>query len=159
MKYLHHIFLGCLVSAGVYGQTAMRGDKFTLTGKVIGKDTGLVMFWYVDKRNETVLDTLKLNRGSFRVSGTINLACEAILWTDLNIHEYDDPTMVRLLLVPSKISILYDTRDPLNPTIAGSELIADKNGHIINYEAPQANDQGLRNILDALVHVNKANGK
>jgi hypothetical protein len=107
-------------------QSIRLDGNFILSGTIIGKDTGLIMFWYINAANEVVEDTMELRNGKFEIAGTINRACEAILWTDIKVKIYDDPSSVRFLLEPGKVSIVYYMDDPLKPLIRGSKSQREK---------------------------------
>lgn len=100
--------------------------KFSLDGIIDGKDTGLVVLWHFDNKNQQIADTVKLNKGKFHFSGTVNRACESLLWTDLKNRNFDDPSVIRLLLEPNNMHISYKVKDPLNPIIKGSKLQTEK---------------------------------
>src|SRR5579863_7830093 len=107
MKYLLISVIWCLLVVRVNGQSIGSHGNFILSGTTIGKDTGLIMFWYINAANEVVEDTIELRNGKFEIAGTINRACEAILWTDIKVKMYDDPSSVRFLLEPGKVSVVY----------------------------------------------------
>ncbi|MBS1668914.1 MAG: AhpC/TSA family protein [Bacteroidetes bacterium] len=126
VKYLLIFSIVFFFTNNVESQSIGKNNKFTLYGKIIGRDTGSVVLWYFDNSNKTVSDTVKLKKGKFKFSGTINRACEALLWTDINNHIYDDPSMLRFLLEPDTMYISYKTSDPSNPKIIGSKLQTEK---------------------------------
>jgi len=103
-----------------YGQPPSGNTKFLLTGEIAGRGAGSISLWYSDNANKQVADTIKLENGKFYFSGTVNRACEALLWTDLKNHNFDDPSVIRFLLEPKEIHITYKQRDSLNPIITGS---------------------------------------
>jgi thiol-disulfide isomerase/thioredoxin len=100
--------------------------RFDLTGQIIGRDTGAVMFWYIDESNIQVDDTFRLVKGSFHFSGTVNRVCEAFLWTDLKNRNYDDPSVIRFLLEPGRLFVSHNIADPLNNQIRGSASEMEK---------------------------------
>lgn len=120
---LFSLLIGCSMASGAFGQSSGSGRNFVVEGEVAGRDTGVVMLWYIDSDNDLVEDTVTLERGKFRVSGTVNRACEAILWTDIRVKAYDDPTSLRFLLSPGKISILFRINGSV---LAGSKLQKEK---------------------------------
>ena len=112
IKYLLIFSVAIFVRNKADSQSTGQNNQFILNGEIVGRDTGSVMLWYFNNNNKTVSDTVKLNNGKFYFSGTINRACEALLWTDLNNHMYDDPSMMRFLLEPSTMHILYKISNP-----------------------------------------------
>lgn len=109
-----------------YSQSTSGNTKFFLKGEIIGKDTGSVILWHFDNSNKGVADTIRLNKGKFNFSGTVNRVCEALLWTDLKNHAFDDPSVIRFLLEPDSMYILYKVSDALNPIIKGSQAQTEK---------------------------------
>jgi len=117
------LLIGCSMASGAFGQSSRAGGSFVVEGEIPGRDTGVVMLWYIDSDKDLVEDTVTLDRGKFRVSGTVNRACEAILWTDIRVKAYDDPTSLRFLLEPGKISILFKVNRSIT---SGSKLQQEK---------------------------------
>ena len=110
----------------VYSQSTSGNTKFFLKGEIIDRDTGSVILWHFDNSNKGVADTIRLNKGKFNFSGTVNRVCEALLWTDLKNHAFDDPSVIRFLLEPDSMYILYKVSDALNPIIKGSQAQTEK---------------------------------
>ena len=102
------------------GQQPAGNNKFFLQGEIAGRDTGSVCLWHFDHVNKLTADTIKLKNGKFHFSGTVNGACEALLWTDLNNHNFDDSSVIRFILEPDSMHITYKIKDALNPVITGS---------------------------------------
>jgi thiol-disulfide isomerase/thioredoxin len=134
MKYyekmcIKYVFIFCVAISLINkanSQLIERNDQFILNGEIIGKDTGSVILWHVDKNNKAVADTVKLNKGKFRFLGTVNRACEALLWTDLRNRDFDDPSVIRFLLEPGTIYISHNVKDAVNSIIIGSESQSEK---------------------------------
>lgn len=96
---------------------------FNLTGKITGKDTGVVVLYYTNNENMSKVDTAFLRKGEFRFSGKVNSICDAHLWTDTSNHNFGDLSVVRFLLEPNNISIIYNKP---NAIITGSKSQAEK---------------------------------
>jgi thiol-disulfide isomerase/thioredoxin len=111
------------MASSASGQVSGPGDNFIVEGEVAGKDTGFVMLWYVGIDDLMEIDTVTLERGRFRFSGTVNRACEAILWTNMRARVYDDPTSLRFLLEPGEISISFKINGSVT---SGSKLQQEK---------------------------------
>ncbi len=109
-----------------YSQSNIGKGHFYITGKVIGRDTGSVILWYFDKDNKGFADTVKLKAGKFNFSGTVNRACEALIWTNPNNRDFDDPSVIRFLLEPNSIHIVYNVSNPTKFIIAGSKSEIEK---------------------------------
>lgn len=109
-----------------YSQSIGGNTKFSLDGVIIGRDTGSVILWYFNKNNKTAADTAKLDKGKFHFSGTVNRVCEALLWTNLKNRDFDDSSVIRFLLEPDSMGMLYNVKDALKPIITGSASEAEK---------------------------------
>ena len=96
---------------------------FTVDGVILTKDTGKIQFWYADQDNRIFFDTIRLVKGRFHVEGTVNRACEAMVWTDLDKKAFDDPSMFRFMLQPGHTDIRFDGA---HPRIKGSTAQDDK---------------------------------
>lgn len=97
---------------------SIENDIFNISGKIIGKDTGIVVLYYIDPdmKNNTVSANLK--NGEFKFTGKVNRVCDAYLWTDTSNHNFSDQTVVRFLLEPKNIDIIYENP---NAIIKGSD--------------------------------------
>src|SRR5450755_1309708 len=127
--YLKYVFIFCIAISlinKVSSQSIARKDNFILNGEIIGRDTGSVIFWYLDKNNKGIADTLKLDKGKFHFTGTANRACAALLWTDIQNRDFDDPSAIHFLLEPNTMYISYKKSDPTNPLIKGSKSQTEK---------------------------------
>jgi thiol-disulfide isomerase/thioredoxin len=94
-------------------------DSFTISGRIIGRDTGVVVLWYRDNNYFQRQKKISLEKGSFTWSGTVKSACEALLWTDTANKDFDDSSVIRFLLEPGITSIVYRTSNSTY-TISGS---------------------------------------
>jgi thiol-disulfide isomerase/thioredoxin len=109
-----------------WSQSTVSNNKFFITGEIAGRDTGAVVLWYADKNNKGIADTVQLKKGKFQFSGTVNRVCQAILWADPSNHLFDNPSMLRFLLEPGKISILCKKNDEANGIVKGSKSQTEK---------------------------------
>lgn len=110
----------------VYSQSPVSSIKFSLNAVIIGRDTGSVVFWHMDKDNMIFKDTIKLNNGKFHFSGTVNRVCEALLWTDIKNHSFDDSSVIRFLLEPNDMYLSYKAHGGSNAIIKGSKSQTEK---------------------------------
>jgi peroxiredoxin len=142
----------------IYGQSPAEDTRYMLTGEIIGRDTGTIVLWHDDLNNSVSRDTVKLNKGKFHFSGTVNRASEALLWTNLKNRSFDDPSVIHFLLEPDSIYLSYNSSDALHPVIKGSGSQTEKedwdnvkaallNGKRHNYET--------RLALSKLYNTNK----
>lgn len=114
-----------LCTTSTFSQAHSQKGKFLINGEISSRDTGKVVLWYANEKNEGLADTVALRHGAFVFSGTVNRACEARLWTNLHNRNVDDPSVTRFLLEPGKITILKND-DSSNATIRGSALQSEK---------------------------------
>jgi thiol-disulfide isomerase/thioredoxin len=117
------LFFASFMASGAFGQVSGPGSKFIVEGEVVGKDTGFVTLWYTDGNDLGAKDTVALNKGRFRFSGTVNRACEAILWTDMRARYFDHPTSLRFLLAPGDLFISFKINGSVT---SGSKLQQEK---------------------------------
>lgn len=109
----------CVVTIS-HAQMSVSATDFNITGKIQGKDTGSVVLWYTNPANEIRADTVRLDQGTFTFSGNVRGACEALIWTDLKNRIFDDPSVVRFILVPGDIRISKIAGSKRRATISGS---------------------------------------
>jgi thiol-disulfide isomerase/thioredoxin len=131
MKSVMRLIFLCLFCSNflipeIFCQTAHSKNHFVIDGEIIGRDTGTVIFWYSDGENKGCRDTVKINRGRFQFSGTVNLVCEAYLWCDINNRDFDDSSVIRFLLEPNNMYISYKPHGGSNPIITGSKSQTEK---------------------------------
>ncbi len=132
-------------------------NNFYLTGNIIGTDTGSIILWHFDKDNKAFSDTLKLKNGKFNFSGTVNRVCEALLWTNPKNRDFDDPSVIRFLLEPNSIHIVYNVNAPEKYRISGSKSQIEKqewDQHKFNLLATKYQ---YRTWIDSLYKVSRSN--
>ena len=100
-------FVLCLLNKA-YSQSVKNNNSFILTGEIIGTDTGTIRLNYWDTGNNQAAVFTKLVKGKFEFSGKINQISDAFLWTDLNSHTSSDSSVIRFLLEPGFINVLYN---------------------------------------------------
>jgi thiol-disulfide isomerase/thioredoxin len=116
-------FCHCLIT-GAFAQTK-NGNTFHISGRIYGKDTGVVVLCYKNMAHKGVCDTVQLRGGRFTFSGHVRGACEGLLWTNLRAPHMDHHTIIRFILQPRSYNILKSYDDP-NVIIRGSNAQAEK---------------------------------
>jgi hypothetical protein len=112
-------------------------------------------FLVFDENNKGCRDTVKVNKGRFQFSGTVNLVCEAYLWCDINNRNFDDSSVIRFLLEPNKIYISYKPHGGTDPIITGSRSQMEKEKwDTQKYFLLLAKAQIYRSIYSLLDHSN-----
>ncbi|MDQ2720614.1 MAG: AhpC/TSA family protein [Bacteroidota bacterium] len=137
----------------VFSQS-INSDTFTVSGKIVGRDTGVVVLYYTDPEigNDIVSSTLK--NGQFSFTGRVNQICDAHLWTDTSKHNFSDPSVVRFLLEPTSIIIIYNKP---NAFIKGSKSQEEKE-NLDEEKASLLNSKDqLIKEYDSLYHLSKIN--
>jgi len=95
-------------------------QSFTLNGSIVGKDTGIVIFYYRNANGQGCSDTADVKQGKFQFNGTVESADYALLDTDTN-YVYGDNTYSRYLFIePGVINIAFKDGDLGNAKITGS---------------------------------------
>lgn len=125
---LHSLFLIAFTSISLVkavGQSTPAKNTFVINGQIADRDTGLVVLWYYDQYNRVHEDSFRLENFKFKFSGSVNVVCEALLWTDLKNKDFDDPTVIRFLLEPNTIEI-YKENDKSPALIKGSKSQKEK---------------------------------
>jgi thiol-disulfide isomerase/thioredoxin len=114
-----HLLMGSVT--GLYAQQTTGTTDFHIAGRLQGKDTGSVVLWFTNFANDLQADTVKLNQGAFSFSGSVRRASEALLWTeDPKNRSFDDPSVVRFILVPGELRISKIAGSKQRATISGS---------------------------------------
>ncbi|HLX94012.1 MAG TPA: DUF4369 domain-containing protein [Puia sp.] len=101
------ILLGSFLAFTSFTHPGPPAKSFHIIGKIIGRDTGSVIFWYGDSKHNGHADTSRLNNGHFSFFGTVDKAAEALLWTDLKNRDFDDPSVIRFILTPGRPRIIH----------------------------------------------------
>lgn len=135
----------------VFSQSVDNGT-FNITGKIIGKDTGIVVLYYTDSEIGNNSATAILNNGEFKFTGKVNRVSDAHLWTDTSNHNFGDRTVVRFLLEPKNINIIYNDR---NATIKGSKTQREKENFDIQKSDLLVPRNQFQNEIDSLRKVKK----
>lgn len=100
-------------------------NNFTLAGKVIGRDTGIIWLNYLDKNGNAVNDTTRLKNGSFIFKGVIAGPEYAVLMGDTKSRSSDDPNLKELFISPGNMTILLYENDFYHAKLTGSPMQAD----------------------------------
>lgn len=106
----------------VFGQP-VDDNTFTITGRIVDRDTGIVVLYYTDSENKFYSDTAIIKNGQFGFTGKVNRVSDAHLWTDTSNRNFSDRSVVRFLLEPENISIIYNDG---KATIKGSKTQTEK---------------------------------
>jgi thiol-disulfide isomerase/thioredoxin len=113
----------CLITKA-FAQTNKK-NKFHISGRIYGKDTGAIVLCYKDINYKGVCDTLQLRQGRFTFSGHVRGACEGMIWTDPHPPHMDHHTIIRFILEPRSYKIVKSFNDP-KVVIRGSDAQAEK---------------------------------
>ena len=126
---------------------ALQKGEFTLSGKVIGKDSGYVYLLYQDNNNSTVSDSCKLKSGQLFFKGHIDIPTEAVFSTyNFLIHNpktYDANNLTSFYLEPTEMSFSSSINNFNAIRLEGSSSDSDR-VRLTNLEKP------TRDIIDSL---------
>ncbi|HEY5464671.1 MAG TPA: TlpA disulfide reductase family protein [Hanamia sp.] len=155
MRHIYFIiFSFTLLSTNIVFSQSSDSSTFNITGKIIGQDTGIVVLYYTDPENNNVIDSSTLKKGKFEFTGKVNRVSDAYLWTDTSNHNFSDRTVVRFLLEPKNIVIIYNNGIA---TITGSKSQVEKE----NFEKEKSNlvvpINQFRFEIDSLCKISKVN--
>ena len=126
------------ISTNGFCQTIINSNTFTITGKLLDRDTGTIALFYTDTENINAWDSATLKNGEFKFTGKVNKVSDAYIWTDLKNKNFSDPSVIRFLLEPNDISILYNKP---NAVIKGSKTQLEKE----NFDREKSNLLILKN--------------
>ncbi len=121
INFMHFLF-AFSISSGIFGQFA-NNNSFTVTGKILNRNTGIVVLYYTHPEIGNYVDSATLKNGEFKFSGKVNRVSDAHLWTDTSNHNFSDSSVVRFLLEPGNIFITYNKG---NAIITGSKSQGEK---------------------------------
>lgn len=140
----------CLID-NVFSQSN-DSNLFHLTGKIVGKDTGVVVLYYTDDEMKNNVASATLKNGEFKFTGKVNRVCDAHLWTDTSNHNFSDVTVVRFLLEPKNIEIVYEKP---NGIIKGSASQEEKENFDKEKSALLIPKKEIQKQIDSLNIVSK----
>jgi thiol-disulfide isomerase/thioredoxin len=126
---------------------AQQKGEFTLSGKVIGKDSGYVYLLYQDNNNSTISDSCKLKSGQLFFKGYIDIPTEAVFSTyNFLIHNpktYDANNLTSFYLEPTEMRFSSSINNFNAIKLEGSRSDSDR-VRLANLEKP------IRDIIDSL---------
>src|SRR5450432_36134 len=126
---------------------AQHKGAFTLSGNIIGKDSGYVYLWYPDSNNSVVSDSCKLKNGQLFFKGHIDIPTEAVFSTFnfsvYNPKTYDGNNLTSFYLEPTEMSFSSSINNFNISKLEGSRSDSDR-VRLTNLEKP------TRDIIDSL---------
>jgi len=156
------IFLICLSHLAIFvngfSQSYNNGNKFIIKGEILDSDTGTVVLWYEDYKSKTRYDTAKLEKGKFVFSGTVNKACEALLWTNMKNRNFDDRSVIRFLLEPKKIFITFKETNEPTTIIDGSKSQKEKENWDKQKSGLLFSKNAIQKSIDSVYLLSKKSG-
>lgn len=124
-------------------------NTFTLTGRIIGRDTGELILSYTSANGKLINDTSKLSSGKFVFSGIIAEPTVAALKGNLQFPDHYnmyDPNFAVIFLEPSKMTADLIENDYAHVVITGSatqqenEVLQHQLAPAVNVLAPLENE-------------------
>ncbi len=140
-----------------FSQSYNTSNKFNIEGEILNRDTGTVVLWYEDYENKTQYDTATLEKGKFVFSGTVNRACEALLWTNIKNRNFDDRSVIRFLLEPKKIFITFKETNEPTTIMDGSNSQKEKENWDKQKSFLLFSKNAIQKSIDSLYLLSKKN--
>lgn len=103
-------------------------EGFILNGEINGKSTKYITLNYIDKNEEVVQDTIKVENGQFSAKGNINGGTRAILNGNMESETADDPNIIYFFLEPTKMNISIIEGKFKDANIVGSKTQEEYEG-------------------------------
>lgn len=103
-----------------YTQKGKPIDKFVISGKLIGQDTGIIVLSYSNLNRKFIHDTTFLKKGFFRFSGFINEPTNAYIDGNIKSKSVNDLNTTDFFLEPKEIKLTITVNDFKHASIAGS---------------------------------------
>lgn len=103
-----------------YAQKDNRIDKFVLTGKLIGQDTGLLILRYIDRNQKFISDTVSLIKGDFFFSGYINEPTFAYINGNVKSNSVEDVNTTGIFLEAVTMTAILKVNEFKKAKISGS---------------------------------------
>jgi len=125
-------------------QTQNIDGKFTLTGKLTGRDTGKLMLQYFSKDKKVVKDTAWLKDGKFVYSGFISDPQPAVIVGNVKSMWVNEPNLTTIFIEPADMKLSLVENDFKHAVLTGSRSQAEMDT-LQNINAAQVNRS-----LDAL---------
>jgi len=111
----------CFFTINAFGQKTAESDKFTLSGKLIGRDTGIIVLKYLDKSLKYVKDTVVLKQGSFQFTGNIREPVNARFIGDVKSTLMEGPGTTTIFLEPTNMFLKVTEGDFQHLQMTGSQ--------------------------------------
>nr|WP_068890604.1 TlpA disulfide reductase family protein [Pedobacter panaciterrae] len=145
----------CFLTINALGQKAAESDKFTLSGKLIGRDTGIIVLKYLDKSWKYVKDTVVLKEGRFEFTGNISESVNARFIGDVKSTLMEGPGTTTIFLEPSDMLMQVTEGDFQHLHMTGSqtqtdlqELNKSQEYLFIDFDSAKKKQQTLRKALE-----------
>lgn len=123
---------GVLVSHG-QNNTGNNSGAFSISGKLINRDTGIIVLWYPDTSGKYIKDTSYLKDGHFNFKGTINEPSFAHLIGSNGAGNYSD-----FFIEAGQQHVLIEENKFLALKVAGSKT--QKENDVLNEELRALDD-------------------
>lgn len=131
------------------------GGQFVLSGRVKGRDTGIMVLSYTSTNDRDISDTVRLKNGRFIFTGTIAEPTAAELTGLLRLPKHYniyDPDFVTIFLEPKKMQITLREHDYAHAGMTGSftqkenEMLQRQLAPVLKTFVPMNND--YNNLAD-----------
>ena len=126
MKKIIVVLSGICFSILSVAQTSSSDGKFTLSGEMLGKSKGWLIFDYMANDGKLKSDTTFVIKGKFSFEGFIAEPTLAFLRGDVKSKSVDDPNFTDFYIEPGKMSITLSPGDFKRAIITGSKTQDEK---------------------------------
>lgn len=99
---------------------AQQKDSFKLSGKIKNNDFDYIYLRYNKVSGGFVLDSVKINNGTFQFSGQITEPTVATIYGSVKSRNMDDPNLSTIFLEPTLMTISITAGDFKNAILTGS---------------------------------------
>lgn len=123
IKFLVYLNFVC-ISISICNAQNLK-NRFVLSGKVVGLDSGNICLSYINNKGVYIKDTALLASGKFSFAGYIIEPTSAILTGKTKTRSVDDPNSVEIFLEPSALTITLINGQFKNALLKGSHTNTD----------------------------------
>ncbi|KAF0241646.1 MAG: alkyl hydroperoxide reductase [Chitinophagaceae bacterium] len=105
----------------INAQQNVKTNKFILTGKVIGQDTGLLVLSYINSFDKYIKDSCKLKKGQFKFEGNIIEPTLADLTGNVNSRSVSENNYAEFYIEPTTMEGVFKVDQFKNIQLIGSK--------------------------------------
>lgn len=100
-------------------------SNFTLSGKVVGRNTGMIWFDYADRTGKEIKDSTYLKNGAFSFTGNISAPSQALIAGNIKSLNMGGPNFAEIFISPGVMEISLHENDFKSFRLTGSVMQDD----------------------------------